>query len=85
MIAVDPTLEQALALAREAEALLGHVPARANDPELFRIRLARAHALALIDQLAELVGQPAVRPVDAPATPVTSSAGPRARGAHPPR
>ncbi len=64
-------LEQAQALAAEVEELLTKV-GKVADTDAFRVRLARAHTLSLLDQLSELLGDrpsgngPAVRSCAAP-------------------
>jgi hypothetical protein len=50
----DRKLEIARQLAAELDALLARPPSDADRDTLFRYRLARAHALGLIDQLREL-------------------------------
>ena len=64
-------LEQAHALASEIEGLLTSVSQEVANSDSFRVRLARAHTLSLLDQLSELIGQ---RP---------SSPGPSVRSAAP--
>jgi hypothetical protein len=56
--ATDPreALESALALAFRIEQLLNAAGAQSPDNDAFRVRLARAHTLSLVDQLSELVG-----------------------------
>jgi hypothetical protein len=49
-------LEQAHALASEIEGLLTGLSRGVADADTFRVRLARAHTLSLLDQLAELIG-----------------------------
>jgi hypothetical protein len=49
-------LEKAHALAGEIEQLLTEVGHEAGESNAFRVRLARAHTLSLLDQLAELLG-----------------------------
>jgi hypothetical protein len=49
-------LEQAHALASEVEGLLTKLSRGVADADTFRVRLARAHTLSLLDQLAELIG-----------------------------
>src|SRR5262249_11231183 len=49
-------LEQAHALASEIEELLMTLSRGIADADTFRVRLARAHTLSLLDQLAELIG-----------------------------
>jgi hypothetical protein len=49
-------LEQAHALASEIEGLLMTLSRGVADADTFRVRLARAHTLSLLDQLAELIG-----------------------------
>jgi hypothetical protein len=49
-------LEQAHALASEVEGLLTTLSRGVADADTFRVRLARAHTLSLLDQLAELIG-----------------------------
>ena len=69
---VRAALEEAHALATEAEQLLATVSQDRTDSNTFRIRLARAHALSLLDQLSELLEArpsdhgPAVRDCPAP-------------------
>ena len=49
-------LEEAHALASEIEGLLMTLSRGIADVDTFRVRLARAHTLSLLDQLAELIG-----------------------------
>jgi hypothetical protein len=49
-------LEQALELAVQIDRLLTSPPCTLPEVDAFRIRLARAHTLSLLDQLAELIG-----------------------------
>jgi len=49
-------LEDALALAHQIDRLLNAASAASPDSDAFRVRLARAHTLSLVDQLSELVG-----------------------------
>jgi hypothetical protein len=49
-------LEKAHVLAGEIEELLTQVSQEASKSDAFRVRLARAHTLSLLDQLAELLG-----------------------------
>jgi hypothetical protein len=49
-------LEQAHELASEIEGLLTSLSRGIADADTFRVRLARAHTLSLLDQLAELIG-----------------------------
>jgi hypothetical protein len=70
---VRGALEEAQALATQAEQLLAKLSQERADSNSFRIRLARAHALSLLDQLSELLEVrssgygPAVRDCPAPA------------------
>jgi hypothetical protein len=52
---VREVLEEAQALATQAEQLLANLSQDRGDANTFRIRLARAHALSLLDQLSELL------------------------------
>jgi hypothetical protein len=63
-------LEQAHALAAQVEGLLTEVSHEVSDSDTFRVRLARAHTLSLLDQLAELLGAR------------SSGRGPSVRGTH---
>jgi hypothetical protein len=49
-------LERAHVLASEIDGLLNAVSHELADTDNFRVRLARAHTLSLLDQLAELIG-----------------------------
>ena len=49
-------LEDALALAVRIEQLLSEAAPRCPENDAFRVRLARAHTLGLVDQLSELTG-----------------------------
>jgi hypothetical protein len=49
-------LEQAHGLAGQIEALLQDLSREVAESDTFRVRLARAHTLSLLDQLAELLG-----------------------------
>src|SRR6476646_771077 len=51
----EGTLAQALALAVRVEALLADSPPEMESAGVFRMRLARAHVLGLIDQLSVMV------------------------------
>jgi hypothetical protein len=55
-------LEQAHRLAGQIEALLQDVGREVTESDNFRVRLARAHTLSLLDQLAELLGARASLP-----------------------
>jgi hypothetical protein len=48
-------LEDALRLAEQVASRLAAVPCDAGEPEALSVRLAQAHALGLVDQLAEIV------------------------------
>jgi len=68
-------LEQAQALAVQIESLLMRFGESDGHCDAFRVRLARAHALSLLDQLTDLMGDrpsmmpgPAVRSCAAPDT-----------------
>jgi hypothetical protein len=52
---VRDVLEEAHALATQAEELLANLSQAHGDSNAFRIRLARAHALSLLDQLSDLL------------------------------
>jgi hypothetical protein len=52
---VRDVLEEAQALAARAEQLLANLSQDRGEANAFRIRLARAHALSLLDQLSELL------------------------------
>jgi hypothetical protein len=70
---VRGVLEEARALATQAEYLLATLSRDSTDSSTFRMRLARAHALSLLDQLADLLEArpsgdgPALRGCPAPA------------------
>lgn len=49
-------LEQAQELAAQIEGLLTKLGQSGSDADTFRVRLARAHTLSLLDQLSELIG-----------------------------
>ena len=72
-------LEQAHALATEIEGLLTSLSHEVADTDTFRVRLARAHTLSLLDQLCELIG---TRPSDSmlPAAPSVGPSGPAVHG-----
>jgi hypothetical protein len=58
-------LEKAHAMAKQIERLLMSPSCHMPSSDTFRIRLARAHALSLLDQLSELVSRrPSDRPSD---------------------
>jgi hypothetical protein len=50
-------LEQARALAAQVDRLLVNAGEKVLPADAFRVRLARAHALSLLDQLSELVDE----------------------------
>jgi hypothetical protein len=54
------SLENVLRLARQIAAQLEPMAATANSTEGLCLRLAQAHALGLIDQLSEIVGEQVV-------------------------
>ena len=49
-------VEQAHRLAGQIEALLQDLGGEVAESDAFRVRLARAHTLSLLDQLADLLG-----------------------------
>jgi hypothetical protein len=54
--AVRETLEEAQQLAAQIERLLTSPRCTFPETDAFRVRLARAHTLSLLDQLSELLG-----------------------------
>ena len=71
---LDPKdlLERAHGLAAQIEGLLTRVGHEVAESDSFRVRLARAHTLSLLDQLAELV-----QPRTSVPPPTVRSCGPR--------
>jgi hypothetical protein len=49
-------LEHARSLAMQIERLLDDLGHQIDSPDSFKVRLARAHTLGLLDQLSELAG-----------------------------
>jgi hypothetical protein len=54
--ALRETLEEAQDLAVQIERLLSNPRCDFSEADAFRVRLARAHTLSLLDQLSELLG-----------------------------
>ncbi|HKQ69207.1 MAG TPA: hypothetical protein VJT73_07705 [Polyangiaceae bacterium] len=50
-------LEDAQALTLQVERLLAHPSFQSAESDTFRVRLARAHCLSLLDQISELMGR----------------------------
>ena len=48
-------LEQAQALAGQIDELLTHLGRQVSESDAFRVRLARAHTLSLLDQLSDMI------------------------------
>jgi hypothetical protein len=48
-------LEQARALAAQIEELLTHLGREVSESDKYRVRLARAHTLSLLDQLSDMI------------------------------
>ena len=55
-------LEEAHLLATQIERLLNSPSCELSDSETFRVRLARAHTLSLLDQLSDLLGPTRAKP-----------------------
>jgi hypothetical protein len=70
LMSAKDLLEQAMGLAAQIEGLLTHLGREVPESDTFRVRLARAHTLSLLDQLSELLGpRPSHPPIRACAVP----------------
>jgi len=62
-------LEEAHTLAMQIERVLASPSCQMSESEAFRVRLARAHTLSLLDQLAELLAPRLTRDSSPPQSP----------------